>query len=380
MKCFFSLVFLLYAITPLAAETLPFMPASPSVLNQFNPLSSNMGGTAQNVLEGFNPLGSMQNDYSGIFSNHDMQVVLQQTGPSQYSGNLTVKGKNYNLQAMEQNGRLSGNFQSGTGYFPFTAYFEGTQLILNSGGNRHALNPKQYTGQRPTFPPQAYAADESADIAHAALGNRIGLDLNQFATSLRYWLSDSVSEQEAASLVETRLIPQAAGLAAELQQLQDGLRASLKNSALPAKYSGFLGYFAEFSSQGSNFFNNWVRLLQQMLELSRDGDQAQLKALMSSHLPYAIKQTLHFSGNFIRLSKVNSRVAAAYPANSGERNPRLDFSMPSMSSMPKTLPRVPLPERDLNLSLKPSKMLQWQTFRNMSEVMRDGMRMLRDIQ
>jgi hypothetical protein len=100
---------------------------------------------------GASPLARAGGPFTGSFSGDGITVAFSGATGS-YRGTLTFQGASYPIQGEAQGDRLEGTFTADGQSYPFAAVLEGTGIVLESGGQRYAL---QRVGGSPPANPLA---------------------------------------------------------------------------------------------------------------------------------------------------------------------------------------------------------------------------------
>jgi hypothetical protein len=281
------------------------------------------------------PFAAQENGFAGRFGNDELGIEIQGNG-FYYHGTLEVGGQSYPLQATRQGEGLSGTFAAHEKHYPMRLFYQDQSLVLESSGRRHVLN-RQHEAQR-------VLTGQGQEYTRLSL--RTGLDLHAFVAALRYWLDGGLNEAQAVYVIEAHLLPGAENLARQLDSLEQLLHGMRAGTALSASENQQLHKLIELCNKGVRFFRDWQSLLQNLLRLRQAGDQAAVQQLAALKLPRAISASVAYLRDYMHLVR-----AAAYLQQSKQQ--------PSAAS------------------LAPEKILKWETLRNMSEPMRDGLEMFK---
>gem|GEM_PF-3375591 len=321
-----------------------------------------------------NPLQAPANStasYQGLFGDGQLRLELQAQAPY-YMGTIEFNGQQYPLQAQAQEDGLSGYFQDLQGNrFAFSAQYEGAVLSFTTDNRRFQLQPLATQPPNPLTPPLAGAGlnGNSAPLLiqptpqfipqtpqatlseFHSLNTQIGYDFQLFLTRLRQWLSDAVEPEQSKALLTQQLLPTALQLQHKLAHL--GVLTSQMGSLmqLNPEETKLMRQFVALSSKGSRFFEQWYLLFKYMLELHDKGDQQGLYQVAQEQLPGAVKNAIAFARTFVTLM---------HAADALQYRP-LDAPQVVIEGQP---------------SLNPRQMFKWETLRNMSQMMRDAMRMM----
>lgn len=333
-----------------------------------------------------NPLARAQNvtpptqavDFQGQFSGEGISLKLYQQG-GDYQGQLTYQGQTYPLKASIDGKALRGFFYQQTHAFAFSAHLLGRQLNLQSGEAHFLLtatsqeetpappvaasappaNAEKFpvpaalqANVAPPLPPPLPALPEgNLQAQFQTLAIQTGSEFRLFMGTLERWLARRLSNVQAAVLTEQFLLPQTYVLQQRLAHLST-LAAQLGNQpAIRAEDAAVLRRLARISEQGAGLFQQWHSLLGNMQQAVKQERHAELQQLATAQLPQLIQATSHYVKPLSLLVRAGRTLKA--PASSAQR------------------PQIP--------SANPSRLLKWQTLHNMSEMMREGMTMLKDI-
>ncbi len=315
--------------------------------------------------------------YEGQFSDGQLHLELR-AQPPYYVGSLQFRGQQYPLQAQQQNHALHGFFQDNQGHrFTFSAQRQAEVLAFVTDGEHFqlrsqvsvpAMNPLSQastssappiapmTAKIPQFVPQTPQAILSQ---FHSLNTQIGHDFQLFLIRLRQWLSgnlESTAGENAAHASQALLSQQLLPLALELQRklAHLGVLSSQIGSImqLTPQETKLMRQFIILSNKGSRFFEQWYLLLKLMLELYDSGDQQGLYDIAQQQLPVAVKNAIAFVRNFVVLLRA---------ADNLQYRP---LDAPSAQ------------QNDTQVTLNPKQMFKWETLRNMSQMMRDAMRIM----
>lgn len=354
-----------------------------------------LGIFLSSVLAASNPAYSTA--YQGHFSDGQVHLELQ-AQPPYYIGTLGYQGQQYPLQAQAQEGALQGYFQDPQGNrFAFNAQQQGDWLDFETDGQHFqlrnqattstpAINPLSQAGSpaplpRPAqpYPAQSHSAQpQPAQPQPAAplppfipqtpqtilaqfhsLNTQIGHDFQLFMIRLRQWINGNLEATQddntaltSKALISQQLLPTALKLQHKLAHL--GVLSSQMGSTMQLNQAEtkLMRQFIILSNKGARFFEQWYLLLKLMLELYDSGDQQGLQQVAQEQLPGAVKNAIAFARNFVVLVRT---------ADNLQYRP---LDAPRMNS------------NNAQLSLNPKQMFKWETLRNMSQMMRDAMRMM----
>jgi len=321
--------------------------------------------------------------YQGQFSDGQLQIELHAQLPY-YTGILRFRGQQYQIQAQQQEAGLQGYFQDGQGNrFAFTAQLQGGVLDFATDGQHFQLrnnamtvapvtNPLSQAGSSAPITPPTQTAIPTPNIPQFipqspqamlmqfhSLNTQIGYDFQLFLIRLRQWLSGNVEmvdnenvAQASKALMSQQLLPTALELQHKLAHL--GVLSSQMGSIMQLKQqeTKLMRQFITLSNKGSRFFEQWYLLLKLMLELHDSGDQRSLYQVAQEQLPGALKNAIAFARNFVVL---------VHAADNLQYRP---------------LDAPPVNNKNVQPSLNPKQMFKWETLRNMSQMMRDAMRMM----
>jgi hypothetical protein len=313
---------------------------------------------------------TQQNLYEGNFSNAEMHLSLR-AYEGQFTGQMQFKGQTYPLQGQLQADVLTGGFFYENHRHPFTAHSNGQVLILESGGQQRQLQrvlkqvpPKQTKSNlstKPTHLPPMLEWNLNIEelspqrllLEHRSLSTHVIFDFQLYLSHLRQWVNGVTPTEEVGTLLQYKLIPLALSLRDKFNRL--GLLSSRINSKLRLKpqEAVLLTQFVHFSNRGSRFFEQWSFLLTQVLQLSQEKNDSNLRHLVKERLPASIQNT-------VSLAKTLSQLATAVD--------KIQFRPAKMQA------------ENAYKHLKSSNLLKWETLKSMSETMRDAMTMLNEMQ
>ena len=300
---------------------------------------------------------------AGEFANQELYIKLQALTHSEYQGEIRFNQSSYPLRAYLQDERLRGQFYDQGHGFEFSAWLENSNLWLETGGKRFLLpkrsahtqanplvgqSPANYGAEQTLWPQQP----ENMLAAHRSLNSQINHDFQVFMGGVRQWLSGQMQAEQIRQLVISELIPTALSLRHKLTQL--ALLSSRMEGAmqLSSTESQLMQQFITLGNKGSRFFEQWYLLLDQLLNLYDTAQEEALYGLARERLPHALKNSGAFARNFVLLVKT---------ADAIRYRPLAPDERLSAGQYP---------------SLNPKQILKWETFRNMSQMMREIMQIL----
>jgi len=250
-------------------------------------------------------LEAIHNDpFTGSFRDKSGSLRLYTLDQLNYEGEILFKGELYLLKAMREGERLQGHIIQAGKRYNFELYFQGESLVFDSKQGQFALQPNLSHNARPypELKPQIikpkvkapipvtneYHNDWEGSISY--LAPQVSQDLESFVSALRQWFTGKLGDKEATELVKLRLLPLTALLAQNLEKLEKVAKTQQKRR-LPIEKIHQWQHLEKISAHSHKFFSQWQSLLQQMLYLNQQGKQKQLKTLANERLPIAIKNT-----------------------------------------------------------------------------------------
>jgi hypothetical protein len=309
-----------------------------------------------------NPLAMIASEdvFEGDFSHPQLTLSIAKNGQF-YQGFIQRGEQRYPFKAARRDKILRGFFTAEKQHYPLRLTHEDHSLILATGQARYHLN--RVSSPAPTLPAapasatpappqpappqpgqQKTAAPPQQSFDYTALSISTGLRLHQFVGALRYWLSGAVTEQQAVYLMHAHLLPETDALILQLKQLETLLGATTLSASLASMERQYVRKLVELSGKGVSFFQDWRKLLEQLLRLRTAGNQAELTQLTASRLPLAVNGSVAYLRDFTLLVRASG-----------------------------SIPGLQQPGLNPSASLAPDKILKWETLRNMSEAMREGM-------
>ncbi|MCP4701795.1 MAG: hypothetical protein GY862_33785 [Gammaproteobacteria bacterium] len=314
---------------------------------QANPLLAN---TPVNPLTFENSSGDFTASYQGVFSNASLTLELR-SRQNLYEGKISFNGRVHPLRGSVQADILQGAFRDGNKTFFFTAVLAGDRLTLETDGTRFVLNRQTNPGANPGAMPAPFSpvmADpvlstdpNELSAEYHALSVQTINQLRRFLSGLKRWLGGT------ASAAEQQLIPGTLILQGNLARLSAVAERMTEVVRLSAPEVRILHRLSATSNKGAEFFYGWHTLLTQVLQLHHAGNKPKLKTLAVTRLPVGIRNTVALTRNLVSLIQTSNRIK-----------------------------QIRTMKRASSASLNPSKFFKWETLRNMSEMMRDGMDIL----
>jgi len=302
--------------------------------------------------------------YQGQFSDGNLSLVLTSAKPPHYQGELHVNGQHYPVTAQVFAQQLRGSFDTSDGQFQFSLSPNGEDWLLDSDGHQYHLsrtdtplavtspNPLNSPGYAAAVPPPAHPLAE-----HRSLSSQISYEFQLFMSAFKEWLGTTGADPQTGGLVTQRLIPLSLSLKEKLTR--QGFLSSQMGTlvTLNTLETQVFRQFATLDNKGARLFEQWHLMLTHMQTFSNRPDDTQdhdnLARLFHDHLPAAVQSTQGFAKNWVVLVQAVDKIAYHAEETTG--------------------PHAPSPN---NSPLNPSKVLKWETLRNMSQMMRDAMSIL----
>ena len=303
--------------------------------------------------------------YQGQFSDGNLSLVLTPAGPPHYQGELHLNGQQYPVTAQVFAQQLRGSFATPDGQFQFSLAPAGQDWLLDSDGHQYRLSRTDTPSAAPSFnplnnpgsPPAAVPTSAHPLAEHRSLSSQISYEFQLFMSAFKEWLSTTGASPQTGGLVTQRLIPLSLSLKEKLTR--QGFLSSQMGTlvTLNTLETQVFRQFATLDNKGARLFEQWHLMLTHMQTLSNRPDDAQdrdnLSRLFHDHLPAAVQSTQGFAKNWVVLVQSVDKIAYHAEESTGPN-----------ASPPNNSP------------LNPSKVLKWETLRNMSQMMRDAMSIL----
>lgn len=322
--------------------------------------------------------------YQGRFHGDGLGLNLEAGTDNSFRGEIRRGDQSYPLRAELTGKQLRGHFFDREQSYPFTLFQRNQFLWLETGGTSYRLqreaaapqpsplppaNPLGKASPGPPMTPSPSPSVPSPSVGepprmgmrlpappgmtdnpfehYRELSEQVRADFGNFLAALRQW-----TQGESASTsdpVRRQLLPLSLGLKNQLHELT-GLSARMSQApGMKPKEISLLRSLGRVSETGAGYFASWHELFQQLLALNQRGEQEKLRTLAAERLPVAARNTLTLARNLTMLLQWVDKLEKL---KTGGNSPAS--------------------------RLEPSKLLKWETLRNMSEMMRDGMRILKD--
>lgn len=345
------------------------------------PLSESFSPLAE--LSAYNPLqqhsGTNLNEHTnwqGTFSDGQVSLSLQGDG-QHYTGSLTINKQYYPATAQPEGHYLLGTFNSQAHYFQFTLMPQSGAFLLDSEGNQFLLRrTNTYQSSRQAaknkyanLPPQQQL------IQHHRLNQRIRKDFQQFLQQLWYWMGGDAQKSagkrgnapqlQGMALLRQQLIPQVQALHLEFQELTRLSQQLEQSGAFGKNATAVFHRFTLLGERGTVLLGKWQQLLEYLAQVDWRKDNQNLYKKLKKVLPVATQNLIILAKNFVVLARISSHIPPKLKGGS---------PMQSLSAMP--VPEIPPSVMNVMPGGGNPTQLKWEIMRNMSEMMRDAMRMM----
>lgn len=291
---------------------------------------------------------------SGHYANPEVRLQLNAHG-TRYTGVVEYQGQVYPLEASWSRDGLQGQFYyQGQGH-GFSAVPTAEGIRYETGGRAFSL-ARQATMEAPPSPsspmepPLTPVPKDQIALELKSMAREIRRDLQRFLQALQQWLDQNLPEDQAVQLLEQHLLPQSLTLNTTLEQLARLASQGRAELGLSSSEQQVLGRLAVLTHKGARFFQDWYSLLNQLDQRYRAGQRESLQQMASEHLPQAVRGSVGFSRQYVRLVALVEKIKTIRTAHGGDP-----------------------------IALNPASLLKWQTLNNMSDTMRQGLDVFQDL-